>query len=437
MSPEAYLRLSIQHKAYLRKNWIFGIFAFTQDSDVTKTQIYTGKLVREPYGVFTYNDALERIQLDVDPTSREPLFRPSDRIEITQELVPSLRLPSIQTSVGTLLVNLVCLLEAFGSKFPYVDGKITPRMLEDLIAAKLKDTPKREEDRRDDYYYVDEYLRFCKGVSFLEPLCEVIAHSITRQGLMPAPGRQAFKEKLLKEKYEGKLTDPVMMSQFEKELEAFDSAYLASDPAKGKFMSGKVSKSRMKLFMTQGGEEDGFTGRQGVTPVIPSLEEGVPLKPEAFASLVNASRYGSFSRGAETVNGGVVAKGVGRAADAWRIVKGDCGTSFGIHRFYTTNDTDKLIGRYVIEGKSVVLIENSEQAKKYSARSVLVRSPQYCRSEGTTTCEICAGLALSKYPEGLSIPLMAVSGGILNDSLKKMHNNAVVTATMLLSETIS
>lgn len=437
MSPEAYLRLSIACKAYRRKAWLYSLFAITQETDAQRSVKYPGKLEWEPYGVFTYAEDLTQIRLDLDPSNRQPLFTPASMIHITQDLIPSLREPVLETSVGTLLINLICLLDAFGAKFPYQNGKLKISDLEDQIAARLKSTPSPDTVRDPNAYYVDEYLKFSTGVSFLESLTQVIAHSITRVGLLPAPGRKAFKAQLLKEKYQGKLHDPVLLSQFEKELSDYDKAYLKQDPAYGAFMSGKVSNARMKLYMTLGGEEDGFSNTQSITPVIPSLEDGTPLEPEAFTALVNISRYGSFSRGAETVNGGVVAKSLGRAADSWRVVKGDCKTPLGVRRIYARDETKFLVGRYLQEKTSPVLVETPEQAAAYTNRAIIVRSPQYCRQPGTATCEVCAGLALSKYPEGLSIPLMEVSGGILNDSLKKMHNNALATATMDLVSTIT
>jgi hypothetical protein len=82
-------------------------------------------------------------------------------------------------------------------------------------------------------------------------------------------------------------------------------------------------------------------------------------------------------------------------------------------------------------------IETIEQTKQYASQNLIVRSPQYCRRLGTQTCEVCAGKALSKFPTGLPIPLMEVSGGILTDSLKLMHNTALVTEEMNLSSVIT
>ena len=436
MSPNEYLQLSIQNKNYRKKAWIISCFAVTQETEKQKQEHYTGKLIREPFGLFTYLEDGEKVQIKTERPLNQPLFNVKDRITITSAWISSLKENSLETSIGTLLVNLICLYEAFGSKFPYKPGVLSPRKLEDEIAKKLQSNPKLGESKDPNFYYVDEYLKYCEGVSFLETLSQVFTHSITEIGLLPAPGRKEFKKEILK-KYEGTLHDPVEMAKFEAELKAFDTEYIKQDPSYGKFMSGKVANSRMKAYMTQGGESNSFVQSMTVTPIINALEDGIPLDEEGFTAISNTIRYGSFSRGSETVNGGVTAKALMRAADNWRITEGDCGTTLGIRRFYKDNEIQNIVGRYlVIKGQSV-LIETIEQAKQYASQNLIVRSPQYCRRLGTQTCEVCAGKALSKFPTGLPIPLMEVSGGILTDSLKLMHNTALVTEEMNLSSVIT
>lgn len=431
-----YLRFAIEEKCYKRKAWIISVFSVTQESDGQKSQVYPGKLIREPFGFFTLSKENEKIQIETQNPLTEPLLSIKERLTITPAWIPSLKEASLEVSVGTLLVNLICLYEAFGEKFPFKAGRFSPKDLEKEIVKKLKSNPKVGEARLKDVYYVDEYLKFCQGVLFLESFTQVFTHSITRQGLLPAPGRKAFRESLLK-KYGDTLHNPVEMAKFEAELADFDKAYLKSDPAYGKFMSGKVAKSRMKAYMTQGGESNNFVQSMDVVPIIQPLEEGIPLDKDGFTAISNTIRYGSYSRGSETVNGGVTAKALMRAADNWKITEGDCGAVIGIRRLYRENEIENIVGRYVIQGGKSVLIETIDDAKPLINQKITLRSPQYCRRAGTQTCEVCAGKALSKYPTGLPIPLMEVSGGILTDSLKLMHNTALVTETVHLPSVIT
>ena len=443
MSPEAYLLFSIKHECYMKRSWVISVFAVTQDNEETKKITYPGKLIREPFGFFFIDDSGERVQIETTKKTSEPLFSVKDQITITRDWIPtlstairSIRSISIVTSIGTLFINLVALYKPFNGKFPYMEGKFKVSDIEDQIAERLQSTPPEGQERKQDVYYIDEYINFANAIVYLETLATIFVHSVTEVGLLPAPGRKEFKKELLK-RYDGKLQDPVEMAKFETELKNFDREYLKNDPSYGKFMSGKVEGARSDSFLSMGGQQNNFNDSMEVTPIVQSLDEGFPLDPEGFTAIANTIRYGSFSRGAETVNGGVVAKALMRAADSWRITKGDCGSTLGIQRIYGETEIKKIVGRYLLVGSKLVLIENIEQAKAYINRKIIVRSPQYCSREGTQTCEVCAGLALAKYPTGLPIPLMEVSGGILNDSLKKMHNSKLSTVTMKLSDVIS
>ena len=425
------------------KAWIINAFAVTKESDSNKAQNYPGKLIREPFGFFTILENGEKVQIETTKKTTEPLFTLKDAITITPEWIQTLSTPlvpqkldAVETTIGRLLLNLICLSEPFNNKLVYQNRSFGPSDIEKIIAPLLESTPKEGEVRKDTVFYVDEYLKFVEAVGFVESLSSLFTHSITAHGIQPAPGRKQFKAELLK-RYEGKLRDPVEMAKFEEELQQFDNAYLKDDPAYGKFMKGKVKAARMSGFMTQGGESNNFIGSMELTPVVQALEDGIPLDPEGFTAISNTIRYGSFSRGAETVNGGVVAKTLMRAADNWRITEGDCGTKLGIRRVYGEKDISSIVGRYLLIQGKLQLIETLEQAKAFINQKIIVRSPQYCRRPGTQTCEVCAGLALSKYPTGLPIPLMELSGGILADSLKQMHNTKLETVEAKLSQLIS
>ena len=69
-----------------------------------------------------------------------------------------------------------------------------------------------------------------------------------------------------------------------------------------------------------GAEGGNFTDKVTITPVINSLQEGWPTDPVEFTAMMNGLRYASFSRGSETVKGGVSAKYLLRAGNNFKIV---------------------------------------------------------------------------------------------------------------------
>jgi hypothetical protein len=305
--------------------------------------------------------------------------------------------------------------------------------VEDYVAPLLQDTPTDESKRDPSKYYVDEYVKFVNALQFISNLAQLTAISATPKALVAPPGIKAFKAQLL-EKYKGKLHDPVELSKFEDELLAYDKEFLKDDPAFGSFLSGKIlHTARKKMFLNIGADK-GFTDSLEVIPVTNSLEEGWPTDPTEYTAMMNSLRSGSFSRGAETVKGGVSAKVLLRAANNYTIQDTDCQTKLGITRLYDDKVIGKLIGRYVIVNGSATLIESEEQARQYLDKKILVRSPMYCRLEGPNLCRICAGEKLFKFPTGITIPLTEISSIILATSLKAMHSNVLSTAKIELNK---
>ena len=440
MNRTEYLYFAIQHKCYFEKRWIVSIFTECMETEEQKSHVYIGKIIREPFGVFYLDEHLQRQPLDIGSLKpSEPLYSKKDTLTISSARLPWIGAESIETTVGKLLVNLIAVFEPFEGRLAYVnDSGITPSDIEKKFIGKLQDELPPGESKKPGFYYVDELIKFQMAVTFLEGMSKIFASSITRQGVLPAPGAEAFRKEILK-KYEGKLHDPTEMVRFQTELNEFDKNYLKqNDPSYGKFMAGKVSKARAKAYMTQGGDTNGFSNAVEMTPITQPLIDGIDLTPEKFVAISNTIRYGSFSRGAETVNGGVTAKALMTALDTWKITDRDCGSQLGALRTYNEGRTSELVGRYIIgPGNKPLLIETKDQAVQYAGKEVNIRSPQYCRETGTHTCKVCAGIDLARFGSGLVIPAMEVSSGIMSDSLKKMHDTTASSKAMVLSSVIS
>ncbi len=440
MNRSEYLLFAIKNHCYREKRWIISVFTQCIETDEQKAQLYVGKVIREPFGVFYLDEHLTRQPLDANEIkSTDPLFSKYEKIKITRAQLPWIGQPEIETTIGKLLMNLVVVYEPFEGRLPYVnDTAITPSDIEKKFISKLQDQLKPGEEKKDGFFYVDELLKFQMAVTFLEGMCKIFTMSITREGMLPPPGVEEKRKEII-EKYKDKLTDPTEMVKFQTELSEFDKQYLKeNDPSYGKFMAGKITKARGKTYLTQGGDTNGFTSSIEVIPITQPLSEGIDFSSEKFSAICNTVRYGSFSRGAETVNGGVVAEALMTALDTWTITDNDCGVVLGVIRRYNANEAHELIGRYILgTGNKPILIETKDQAVSYADKEVIIRSPQYCRETGTNTCKVCAGVDLARFKSGLVIPAMEVSSGILSDSLKKMHDTTASARQMNLSAVIS
>lgn len=430
-----YLKYALERKLYTKKAWMISLFSvFQEGEDAWKKDIYQGRLVNQAWGLSFINNSgeLEKIE---DSKPMVPLFTPADRLMVDYSWASNCKEP-VESSVGTLLFNHICLITCFGNKIDYLTGRVSVAQVEDIIVPRLKSNPKPGEVRNDTDIYVDEYIALGRSFEYLKGMLQLCAYAATPKGLVAPTGIKEFKAQLNK-KYEGKLTDPVQMAAYEAELKKFDEEFMKDDPTFGKFTSGKVADiSRKKLFLTVG-SETGFKETAEVIPVTNSLQEGWPTDPVEYTSMMNGIRTGSYARGAETVNGGVAMKYMLRAANNFKILPQDCGSKLGIRRRYTKTNAANLIGRTIIDTGKQILIENESQLGNYLGKVLTVRSPMYCKMEGDSLCKICTGEKLGRYETGLTIPLTEISRILLAASMAKMHTSGLSSAEMDLSEVLS
>lgn len=432
MNRYQYLQFAINNKCYYKRNWFVSCFAITKPDSNVK-EYYPGQIKREEWGYSFYNPESSDFIKITDAKPDEPLFTFKDPIKADSSFSMNIE-GTIDTTIGRLLFNLICLVPAFGNKYPYINEKANVSVIENIIAKKLKDTPKKEEDRSNVDFHVDEFNKFTDSLQFISSLSMLCVWSATPKSITAPPGIEEFKKGLL-EKYKGKLNDPVELAKFEKELLDFDAEYLKGDPADGTFISGKIKNiARKKMFLSLGAEQIYFEERPDVYAITKSLDEGWPTDIQDYVELMNGLRIGSFARGAETVNGGVAAKSLLRAGNNIVIRDIDCGTQLGIHRFFESSEMIQLVGRYVFNGNKVILIENEEIAKEFVNKDIILRSPMFCKLEGQNYCRICAGENLAKYPEGVSIALTEISSIILAASMAAMHGKPLLIAKIELNK---
>lgn len=422
-------------KAGLYKNfdWIVSAFAITSEDPqaYAKGDSYAYRIVQTPTGNFCVSteDPSKLILID-DAPANTPIFRFDEKLEVPSDVCPNILDQSVQTTIGQLMVNLICVVVPFGKKMPYITGKITVSDLEAKIAERLVDNPKDgEADNRPDVIYVREYLNMIDSFSYLERFSQLCAYAATEKTMLPPTGIETFKKQLL-EKYKDKLTDPVELSKFEKELQDYDDAYLKDDPTYGAFTSGKIKNMARKKMFLGIGAEDGFEQSLTVTPVTNSLEEGWPTETNQYTAMMNISRAGSFSRGSETVKGGVSAKVMLRAAGNMKIVDTDCGTTLGINRVLDQSKIKQLVGREVRIKNQWLLVKNLSDAEHLMGQPLIVRSPMFCKLDGDNLCSHCAGVKLAENKNGISIALTEISSKIMTALLKAMHGKVLSTYRM-------
>lgn len=430
---------AVKAKAPERKDWVLSAFAtILEGPDDYLKDPYPYRIVKTPsnYSFINQQGKLEKIDDAKVNDNLEPLFKFKDRIALKAETFPNLH-QDTETCLGNVLFNSLVILSSLGSKYPFPLGKIDLGAIDDKIASELQDDPEEGQEKNPNSYYVSELILYNDAIKYIEGWDNIAIVASTKVTMTAPKGLAEFKASLLK-KYEGQLDNPVIYAQFEKELQAFDEEHLKNDPTNGVFLSGKVKNiSRKKRVLTLG-SESGFETKQSVKPVTNSLQEGWPTDPEQYVSMMNGLRYGSFMRGKDTVKGGVTAKIVLRATQSLKIVPGDCGTPLGLKfSSFPGYLSAILVGTQIQKNNVWVWVEKIEEARSYIGKEVILRSPQYCFSEGDGYCECCMGKKLSVNPDGIRTAATEVSAVVLSTSMAAMHGKVLETQFIDLDEVMS
>ncbi len=430
-----YLVKAFDSGVHKKRHWLVTAIATVfEGGEDYKKDAYLYRLVKQADGFYCITNledfTLEKIE-DVDQ-SRE-FLKFLDPIKTNRALSPnasSLKEGEyLDTYVGNVLFNRICISDIFGSeRVPFLTGRQSIRTFEKRIAGNLRKTPMDGEEREVGVFYVDELVNFANVVNVYGSLSSLGLYSATEKTITKAPGTDEYKEKLIAE-YGDRLNDPIAYAEFESKLKVYDDAYLEGDETNGIFMSGKVRNiSRKKMFLTVG-YESAITNEKKLKPIINSLDQGWDTSPEAFAILNDANRSASFSRGAETVKGGVIAKTLIRALSTLKIEPDDCGTTVGLKRYVRTEDVKTLIGRSVLTKTGWSLISTEEQALTYTGSLVELRSPMYCKKIGDNLCAQCMGQYFADNPDAITNTALEISRQFITMYMKAMHGKVLSVAS--------
>ena len=360
-------------------------------------------------------------------SSKEPLLHMQLPITLYNADISNIE-KSVDTTVGRAIVNYVALEHNFGSKLPYINEPTDTKKIEKIVGTALKDNN----------ITVEEYINFNDSLSLLQGLTRIVVVSATPKTMTPPPGITEFKKKLQSE-YAKKYgpdwyKDRIHVVEFADELKAFDTEYMKDDPTYRKSTSNKVAnEARPKRYLSMGAD-DGFSGPTAEPRVVfNSLLEGYPEDKQLLASVYNKSRAGSFSRGNETKDDGLLANIFLRSTSNITVDEGDCGTTMGKELYVTKEIASTLYGRYqIVNGKSILI----EKPESLIGKTITIRSCMYCKNGLASICARCAGDTLSNYRKGVSQIVTDVSGAVLNMSMKKMHATSKHLVKTNLSEMI-
>lgn len=430
---------ALKARAHLKRDWVNSAFAkIVEDPNIWESDPYPYRIVHTPEGHIGLvpDEEGELVPTEiVDGFAGQPLYRWLDAF--TLQPGETANHPSgdpIDTTYGNVFVNDLMLSIPLGAEIPFQTGHVNIGHIESLIEKRLVDDP--EEDDGDSpsppgKIYVREYVEFCDHALSLVGYNQITVQSSSRKALGFHPDARATRD-ALKEKYKGRLSDPVVIAQIGQELEKLDKEWLKGDPTEGFFgvNEGKYyGKVRKRLYYMFGGEAP-FSEGTVMEFIERSLEEGIV--PEALPVIINSLRQGIYNRGAQTQLGGEATKTIYRMLGTSRITEEDCGTTVGVPFPITEENHTDYVGFYQMKGTTLHLLD-TESLKAAIGTSVTLRSPLTCKTEGRNVCKCCVGIALGELSEGLTATAAQVSGKMMSAFLAAMHSKELKTKRVNLN----
>lgn len=435
MTRREFLLQAFLHECYRYAAWVFSVFSVERDNAI---QNYIEPMdyqlaINEGRYVYWLNNQWNEIT-DAGPVT-EPLWFVEEGIEIKNQdelLQPHDTFPFV-TRVGTLFVNYYCLGSVFKRRIPYQDGSISISKLESIVASKLIDR-KPHEPIIPEAIYPEEAKLFSSACTSLGGFATIANPSATKYTMVPTPGIQELRAKLL-EQNKDKLHDPAVIAAIEKELVEYDKAFQAQDPEGGFYINAKAfNVSRKKLYVMHGLEQpevsDGKT-----TLITNSLSEG--WDPTKLPAMIDSLRDGSYNRGAMTALGGEAVKFIFRIFATTKITEEDCKSTLGIPTLLTKENSKTYMGNTIILANKTQVKLNEKNISSYIGKQVLVRSPGFCKTGNANFCMACLGESLRGSENALAALASEVGSKMLAIFMAKMHGTALVTVPWDIKDTLN
>ena len=433
MDKKEYLEYALKNQFYKKQRWMISAFSVTSDASketLERKDIFT--VVRMSSIPYFYNlsSTLEVIK----GGDKGPLFSFRSPIIATNEICPNIDKP-VNTTIGRLLFNLISIVNAFGTKVPYLNEEIDLGKIDAYITDRLEDTPISSDLKNPNTLYVDEYKNYVNSLLYWTNFTQLAVWALTEKLITPPPHIDQVRDELLK-KYGNNITDPVALANFEQELIKLDTEYLKDDPGGQFFQSDGKSRNiiRKKLFLTLGAES-GLTEGRSRRPVTQSLRDG--WTPKDMPALIEALRAGSYNRGKRTALGGELTKWLFRASSGIEIAEEDCKTKIGQRVHVTKSNYKYYINKYRIVKNGLELIDNVEKAKSFIGQDIEIRSPLFCHTKDNNFCSVCVGKDISNNKDGVSLAIAEIGSMFLLMKMKQIHGKALTTAMVDLDLVLS
>lgn len=437
ITKREFLKHCLQYKVGVtQKRWYVTAFTIPLLKETDLADYHEGDIAIKADGLYAvlHKEDDEAVDLEFvklsDYKAKEPLFRWTDEVTVDKDWLDNVQKEEV-TSVGILILNALAFAYPVGDKIPFLNKRgMKPSTVEHEIAIRLANTAEATTGS----ISMAEAIECIDGMNFLEFVGTFTNTAATPKSITAPKGARELKDKLFKENKD-KLHDPVAVTQIAKQLQTFDKEYLKDDLPSQTYFGAKATAARTKLHYFGG---QGLDFKEGSDTLITgALGDGIVTDQSEFPKWVNDSRYASFSRGGKTAQGGYTYKILQRSLSSLTISGTPCNTKKGHKRLIEKADFSKYVNRYYKKGENWVLFKAVEDVAPFEGKVLEIRSVVYCLEPGNSVCYACLSEHYKHSPDGITNISASISSVILNTALKLMHNSAMGSATIELSDLAS
>lgn len=381
----------------MSRKWLIRVFSVPY-SDKVPADDAPG--YREGEWYFTHNG--EEVIIS-DSLPGMPLFPKEESIALLAGDMACIKEDIADTTYGIAIINAVLWDYSSADAIPYMNKEITGKLLTSTVSRALKE----------DVITVDQHLRIREALNHITVLAPITVTAFTPKLIVASKEILALRDQLLAQ-YKDQLTDPAIIALIDEAISNAIRDYLKDDPsAKFLLKSKHYDVVLKKLYYVQGGlaRLDDPTKMEYIGE---SLETGSTV--DNMAAKVNASRSGSYDRGASTADGGAGAKISNQMGQNLKVAEPDCGTKVG--KLEHISNIYDYVGRYLV-GSDTPL--TPIDVANLQGKTVLLRDPTACKTGKLNFCAKCMGDAVAISGDALGPYLGEICNVFMSNSLAAFH----------------
>ena len=365
-------------------------------------------------------DVTKSLLIDVfaNTTKGEAKYLPNEKITIPAGSMKNDK--PIETTIGRLLFNKICMEEKLLGVIGYMNHELTgdgiKKLTSKIDAALIKDQ-----------ITTKDYIRFINKLHWLafsanSFLCTSISYNLIR----PNPAVMKRKKELLKEKAEFIANNDILeTTAMEKELVELARKELDKEPAMDLYRSqakGKFENTYKNTSIMKGSQKD--TNQGGYVSTMSNYMDGV--SKEEYDLFANALIYGQYSKSVGPRKAGYLTKQYFSSFQSVVLDKEgtDCGTEQTL-KFELDKSTAKFVlYKYIKKGNSLILLTPDNIEEHYGV--VNMRSPLFCTSP--KICSKCSGELFHILKiQNAGLTTTKISTRMLEMNMKNFHNTTIET----------